>query len=205
MPPFAYKTIVRIISFRINHNDISLTITNLDSNKTHGCDNISIKIIQICGESITLPFSLLFKTALKEKKFSDIRKLANVVPVYKKEEKILLKTSFPIILLPIFSKIFERVIYNSLFNHFVSNKLFMPSQSGFQPGDLCIAQLLSIIQEIETNFDSNHLPVDVRGVLLDISKPFDKVWHKGLLYELKSYGVDGELLYLLERYLRDRK
>ena len=55
MPPFAYKTNVRINSLRINHNDISLIIKNIDLNKAHGCDNISIKMIQICGESIALP------------------------------------------------------------------------------------------------------------------------------------------------------
>ena len=164
----------------LNHNDISSIIKNLDSNKAHGCDNISIKMIQICGESIALPLKLLFETALKEKKFPDIWKLANVVPVHKKEEKKLLKNYRPISLLPIFSKIFERVIYNSLFNHFVSNKLFTPSQSGFLAGDSCIAQLLSIIHEIQTSFDSNP-PADVKGVFLDISKAFDKVCHEGLL------------------------
>ena len=163
-----------------------------------------IKVIQIYSESIALPLKLLFETALKEKKFPDIWKLANVVPVHKKEEKNLLKNYRPISLLPIFSKIFERVIYNPLFNHFVSNKLFTPAQSGFLPGDSCIAQMLSIIHEIKTSFDSNP-PVDVRGVFLDISKSFDRVWHKGLLYKLKSYGVEGELQSLLECYLRDRK
>ena len=116
----------------------------------------------------------------------------------------MLKNYRPISLLPIFSKIFERVIYNSLFNHFVCNKLSTPSQSGFLPGDSCIAQLLSIIHEIQTSLDSNP-PADVRGVFLDISKAFDKVWHKGLPYKLKSYGVEGELLSLLDCYLRDRK
>ena len=69
MPSFAYKNNVRINSFRINHNDISLIIKNLDSNKAHGCDNISIKMIQICGKSVALPHKLLFERALKEKKF----------------------------------------------------------------------------------------------------------------------------------------
>ena len=87
-------------------------------------------------------------------------------------------------------------------NHFVSKKLFTPSQSGFLPGDSCIAQVLSINQE--TGFDSDP-PADVRGVFLDIPKAFDKVWHKGLLYRIKSYRVEGELLSLLEYYLRDRK
>ena len=102
------------------------------------------------------------------------------------------------------SKIFQRVIYNSLFNHFVSDKLFTPSQLDFLPGESCIAQLLSIIHETQTSFDSNPL-ADVTDVFLDISKAFDKVWHKGLLYKLKSYGVEGELLSLRECYLRDRK
>ena len=51
----------------------------------------------------------------------------------------LLRNSPPISLLPVFSKTFERVIYNSLFKHFVGNKLFTPSQSGFLSGDLCNA------------------------------------------------------------------
>ena len=107
----------------------------------------------------------------------------NIIPAHKKEDKTLINNYRPISLLPIFGKIFERVIYNSLFNYFLSNKLFTPSQSGFLPGDSCITQLLSIIHEIETAFDENPT-VDVRGVFLDISKAFDKVWHDGLIFKL---------------------
>ena len=83
---------------------------------------------------------------------------------------MLVKNYRPINLLPIFGKMFERVIYNSLFNYFQSNRLFTPSQSGFLPGDSCITQLLSI-HEIQTALDENPT-VDVRGVFLDISKAF---------------------------------
>ena len=79
----------------------------------------------------------------------------------------------PISLISIFSKIFERVIYNSLFNHFLSN-----NQLSFLPRGLCIAQLLSIIHERLTTFNNNHT-VDVKGVFLDISKEFNKVCHDG--------------------------
>ena len=102
------------------------------------------------------------------------------------------------------STIFERVIYNSLFDHFQSNKLLTSSQLGFLPGDSCIAQLLSITYEIQTAFDNNPT-VDVRGVFLDISKAFDKVWHSGLLFKLQAYGVEGQLLALLKAYLHDRQ
>ena len=110
---------------------------------------------------------------------------------------MLVKNYRPISLLPIFGKMFERVIYYSLFNYFQSNSLFTPFQSGFLAGDSCIAQLLSIIQKIQTAFDENPT-VDVRGVFLDISKAFDKVWHDRIIFKLKSYGVEGELLFLLK-------
>ena len=91
-----------------------------------------------------------------------------------------------------------------MFSHLISNKLFTPLQSSFLPGNLCIAQLLAIIHQIQTSFDSNP-PADVRGVFLDISKAFYKVWHKSLLFKLKSYDVEGELLSLLECYLSNRE
>ena len=130
-------------------------------------------MIQICKEVITIPLKLIFDQSLKEGKFPEICKAANVVTVDKKEDKCLVKNYRPISLLPIFAKVFERVIYNSLFNYFLHNKLFTPSQSGFLPGDSCIAQLLSIIYEIQSAFDDNPT-IDVRGIVLDISKAFDK-------------------------------
>ena len=72
------------------------------------------------------------------------------------------------------------------------------------PGDSCISQLLSIVHEIQSSFDCNPL-VDNRAIFLDISKAFDKVRHQGLLFKLKSYGVEGSLFCLLENYLENRK
>ena len=61
-------------------------------------------------------------------------------------------------------------------------------------------QLLSITYEIYKSFDSNP-SIDVIGTFLDISKAFDKVWHGGLIYKLKSYGVENKLLNLIQNYL----
>ena len=86
----------------------------------------------------------------------------------------------------------------------MQNKLFTDCQSGFIPGDSCVAQLLSITHEIYKSFDCIP-PADTRGTFLDISKAFDKVWHEGLIFKLKTYGIDGDLLKLLINYLGDRK
>ena len=105
-------------------------------------------------------------------------------------------------LLPICGKIFERLIYNSLFEFFIANELISFNQSGFKPGDSCINQLLFITHEIYKYFDDGY---EVRGVLLDISKAFDKVWHNGLIYKLKQNGVSGNLLNLIIDFLDARK
>ena len=141
-------------------------------------------MIKICGASITVPLKIIFEQSLKERKFPELWRKIDVVPVHKKEDKNLIKNYRPVSLLPIFSKIYERVIYNALCNYFKSNNLFTPSQSGFLPGGSCTAQLLSAIHEIQTAFD-NIPAVDVRGIFLDISKVFDKVSHIGLYSNYK--------------------
>ena len=81
--------------------------------------------------------------------------------------------------------------------------LVSSNQSGFKPGDLCINQLLSITHEIYRNsFDDG---LEVRGVFLDISKAFDKVWHKGIIFKLKQNGISGKLLSVLSDFLKDMK
>ena len=203
LPPLTHKTSKKLNSLRISEQDILLIIKALDSSKAYGYDNLSIKMIKFCEESITIPLKIIFEESLKCGVFPEIWKKTNVVPVHKKEDKTLVKNYRPISLLPIFSKIFERVIYNSIFNYFISNKLFTLSQSAFLPGDSCIAQLLSIIHEIQTAFDENPL-ADVGGIFLEISKAFDKVWHEGLLYKLKN-GIESQLLSLLANYLENRE
>ena len=97
---FSYRTNARITSFDITDEDISLIIKNLDPAKAHDCDNISIKMIKICSESLTVPLKIIFEQSLKEGRFPAIWKKANVVPVHKKEEKYLLKIYRPISLFP---------------------------------------------------------------------------------------------------------
>ena len=76
-------------------------------------------------------------------------------------------------------------------------------QSGFRPGDSCIYQLLAITHDISLSFVSSP-SLEPRGVFLDISKAFDRVWHDGLLFKLKQNGVSGNLLGSIKIFLNDR-
>ena len=89
-----------------------------------------------------------------------------------------------------------------MFDFFSKNNLLSPSQSAFRPGDSCINQLLSINHEILSAFD---MGFEVRGIFLDISKAFDKVWHDGLIFKLRQNGIRGEMINILEDFLRNRK
>ena len=129
-------------------------------------------MIQLCGKAIVEPLGVLFLSFLEQGVYPDDWKKSNIVPIHKKERKNLIKNYRRISLLPVFSKVFERIILNSLFNFFLENKLF--TQSGFLPGDSCIAQLLFITHKIYKSFDCKP-SVDERGTFSGISKAFDTV------------------------------
>ena len=76
-------------------------------------------------------------------------------------------------------------------------------QSGFCAGEPCVHQLISIVHDIYNPFDANP-SLEVRGVFLDISKAFDRVWREGLLYKLTCMGIDGSFLKLVESFLSNR-
>ena len=142
---------------------------------------------------------MILKQCIETGFFSSEWKKANIVPIHKKGDKQTLENYRPVSLLPVCGKILEN---NEMFNFFIENKFISSNQSGFKPGDSCINQLLSIIHEIYKSFD---VGLEVRSVFLDISKAFNKVWHDGFIYKLTQNGISGNLLNLLEDFLKERK
>ena len=160
-------------------------------------------MIKICDKLLLEPLIILFKNSTKSSHYPDIWKRSNIIPVHKKNDKQLVINYRPISLLPIFGKKIGKIIFNKIYCFLIEEKLLNPNQSGFRQSDSCINQLLAITHEIFEAFDCNP-PLEVRTVFLDISKAFEKVWHEGLLYKLKSVGISGELYKLLENYLSGR-
>ena len=75
---------------------------------------------------------------------------------------------------------------------------------GFRSGDSTTNQLIDLVDETRQSFD-NTKSLEVRAIVLDVSKAFGKVWHDGLIFKLKQSGVSGSLLKLLQNYLNSRK
>ncbi len=95
-------------------------------------------------------------------------------------------------------------MFDAIYSHMCENSLLNPHQSGFRPGDSTINQLLCITHKIHSAFEDTPSK-ETRTIFLDLSKAFDRVWHKGLLYKLKCNGISGDLLNLIQNFLTDRK
>ena len=146
----------------------------MNSTKAHGQDGISIGIIKLCGPSVIKLFTLLFNNCLRDGVFHNNWKKANAIPVHKKVNKQLVSNYRPVSLLPICSKIFEKLIFDCIYDFFDQNCLLNANQSGFRPDYSRIHQLIAIKHNIFTAFDANP-SLEVRGISLDLSKAFDRV------------------------------
>ena len=202
MPLFEVKTNHLLSNIVITSEYIEKIILKLNPKKAYGCDGISIAILKMCSKEISQPLKLLFSKCLEQGIFPSKWKYVNVQPVHKKSSRQLVGNYRPISLLPICAKIFEKLMFDSMYGFFNSHNLFSSNQSGFRPGDSTINQLLSITSDIYEAFENYD---EVRAVFLDISKAFDKVWHEGLLFKLEANRISGNLLILLQSYLQDRK
>ena len=144
-------------------------IRSLDSKKAHGCDDISIAMIKICDFSIVEPLYLFFEKCLETGIYPSIWKKANIVPIHKKESRQSKTNYRPISLLPIFGKIFEKLLFDTLYCHLCDNNLLTQNQSGFRPGDSTINQLLAITHKIYSNFEASPSR-ETCAVFLDLRK-----------------------------------
>ena len=145
----------RLESVSLDPAKILSIIRAFDVSKAHGWDNVSVRMVKICDESLVKPLFNIFQFSLETGNFPSYWKRGNIVPVHKKGNKDLINNYRPVSLLPIFSKIYEKCIYDTLYNYFEGNDLFSKNHSGFHRGDSCVSQLMSITQEIFKGSDVN--------------------------------------------------
>ena len=177
-------------------------ISILQTNKAVGPDNISHKMLKSTVLTIAKPLCLLFNRSLSDCIFPCSWKLANVLPLYKKDDSSCVSNYRPVSLLSCVSKIMERIIFKHVYNYFYENDLFYKYQAGFLPGHSTVYQLIEMYDHIVKALDEGK---SCCMVFCDLSKAFDRVWHRGLLFKLQTYGITGNLFNWLSSYLVDRK
>ena len=125
---------------------------------------------------------------------------ALVIPIFKKGDRHAPGNYRPISLLPVVSKVMEKIVHRKL-SKFLSPWL-SDSQSGFKRGDSTSLQLTRIVQQWSEAIDQQCY---VGAVFFDLRKAFDRVWHRGLLAKLQRSGVSGEALKWFQSFLVGRR
>ena len=186
----------------ISEEEVRKILQNLNVSKANGADNISNRLLKMTATQIAKPLSKLFKESLFQGKFPSMWKEANVTPVFKKNDKQNKSNYRPISLLPNIGKVFERVIFIHLYKYCQDNNLLTWRNSGYKPLDSSINQLIFISHKIYQALEKGE---DICFVSLDVSSAFDRVWHEGLLFKLRSKGINGKLLEWFRSYLTNRR
>ena len=192
----------KLTQLHITETDVEDVLQLLDTTKATGPDLINPRLVREGASILKLPLCLLFNLSLSTCRFPTQWKLANVTPVFKKDNPSKVNNYRPISLISVLGKVMERCIYKHVYNFLLKNSIITPHQSGFTPGDSAINQLLSLTNEFGKALDEGK---EIRVVFCDISKAFDRVWHKGLLNKLENIGIQGSLLLWIKNYLTDRK
>ena len=124
---FPDATHVVLENIEIDPSKVLKIVRSLDSNKAHGWDSLSISMIKICDAEIVIPLCLIYEKCLATGKFPEIWKKANVLPIHKKESRQVKNNYRPISLLPTCGKIFEKVIFDCIYEHLTDNQLITPN------------------------------------------------------------------------------
>ena len=185
--------------------EITRLIDNLPSKHSAGVDGVSSVMLKFVNSIIAPALSIAINQSLHSGIFPSHLKIAKVIPLYKNKGS---PNSFgdyrPISLLNVISKIYERAVYNQLYEYFVMNNLFYSSQYGFRTKHSTEDAAIELIDGISEHLDKD--PYDqVLGIFLDLSKAFDTIDHNILFKKLEHYGIIGAPLQWLRSYLTDRK
>ena len=128
-------------------------------------------------------------------------KITNVVPIFKTSDEMVFSNYRPVSVLPVFSKLLERLVYNRLIAYITNNKLLYEYQFGFQKGKSTHLALILLVDKITEALDRGECVI---GIFLDFSKAFNTVDHNILMMKLEKYGIKGIALQWFCDYLSNR-
>ena len=149
----------------------------------------------LCNNTILRIFNDVIHTA----QFPDALKLADITPVFKKEDSNNVKNYRPVSVLPVMSKVFERIMEKQIAAYM--EEFMSPYLCGFRKGFSTQHALIALIEKWKSSLDQKGY---AGSILMDLSKAFDTIDYDLLLAKLHAYGFDKQALSLIKSYLKDR-
>ena len=183
----------------ICESEIVNIINDLNPNKS---SDISPRILKLFRGQLSPTLAILFNNCMYAGIFPDELKIARVVPLFISGDRNEISNYRPISLLPVLSKIFEKLIHKRLTSFLDKHNVIYEKQFGFRKGHSTIHALNTAVTQIIHGLNDKR---SVIGVFLDFSKAFDTINHDILLSKLEHYGIRGKFLDLMTNYLQNRK
>ena len=184
----------------VTTDKVALVIKKLNSKKASKSDDIPTKVIKEFGTFFAEFLSKNFNSCLETGSFPEDLKCAEVVPIYKKNDKKDKSNYRPISLLSNISKVYERCMQEQLDEYF--SDLLSKYQCGFRQGYGTQNCLLAMIEKLRKIGDKKGI---FAAVLTDLSKTFDCITHNLLIAKLSGYGFDRKSLMFISAYLKCRR
>ena len=185
----------------VTESELHLIFTSL-KNAAPGYDEIKIEPLKLVLEFIAEPLSYLCNLSFNQGIFPAELKIANVIPLYKKDDSMLFSNYRPVSLLCSLSKVFEKVMCNRVVSFLETYKILYEYQFGFRKDHSTYLAIMSLLDRITKCLENGDYII---GVFLDFSKAFDTVDHSILLLKLFHYGIRGNALKWFESYLGNRQ
>ena len=175
-------------------------IRKLDPTKASIGNDIPAKMLVNSNDVVSDYLSDIYNNSKKDKKYPTSLKIADVVPIHKKDEKTSLKNYRPVSLIPIVSKLFERNMYDQIMAYI--DKSLSPYLFGYRRGHSTEQCLTIMLEAWRKALDEKKC---AGAVLTDLSKAFDCMSHDLLIAKLAAYGFDKSSLQFIYDYLKMRK
>ena len=185
----------------VSFSEIRNILDNLKNKNSRDIFGLSIKLIKSIKNLIIVPLTKLLNVCLRQSVFPNILKKALVIPIYKNGDKNDPSNYRPISLLPILSKVLEKVMAVQIVEFFEGTNCFYERQYGFRKGKSTTMAILNLINQIIRAFERKEY---CAVLFCDLSKAFDCVSHELLIQKLKFYNFEDTSIQLIHSYLGQR-